>query len=127
MESFGTTSGHLRSGNFDGFRCKRHQQSNLVFFPTCFASREPATSTNLFCFQENSTGVRPEYHLPLRQGSVRGFRAVRIFVIEGFLLVIRGGQLTFDKQVAHLSGHVERISIGYDKIGDLAGFHGTKL
>ena len=39
--NFGTTSGHLRSGNFDGFRCKRHQQKHLVFFPTCFASRGP--------------------------------------------------------------------------------------
>src|SRR5215469_6743835 len=36
---FGTTSGHLKGGNFAGFPCKRHQQSNLVFFPTCFASR----------------------------------------------------------------------------------------
>ena len=35
----GTTSVHLRSGNSDGFRCKRHQQKHLVFFPTYFASR----------------------------------------------------------------------------------------
>src|SRR6516164_7838303 len=38
-EILGTTSVHLRSGNFDGFLCKRHQQKHLVFFPTCFASR----------------------------------------------------------------------------------------
>jgi hypothetical protein len=31
---FGTTSGHLGSGNFDGFSCKP-----LVFFRICFASR----------------------------------------------------------------------------------------
>src|SRR5215469_16594156 len=40
-EILGTTSVHLRSGNFDGFLCKRHQQKHLVFFPTCFASRGP--------------------------------------------------------------------------------------
>jgi len=34
-----TTSVHLRSGNFVGFPCKQHQQKQLVFFPTCFASR----------------------------------------------------------------------------------------
>jgi hypothetical protein len=36
---FGTTSGHLGSGNFVDFPCKRHQRSCLVFSPTCFASR----------------------------------------------------------------------------------------
>src|SRR5215831_5598095 len=38
-EILGTTSVHLRSRNFVGFRCTRHQQKQLVFFPTCFASR----------------------------------------------------------------------------------------
>ena len=49
---FGTTSGHLRSGNFVDCPCKRHHQSTLVFFPPCFASRgrgfESPTSTNPF-------------------------------------------------------------------------------
>jgi hypothetical protein len=36
---FGTTSGHLRSGNFLDFPCKRHQSKHLVFSHPSFASR----------------------------------------------------------------------------------------
>ena len=69
--TFGTTSGHLRSGNFDGFRCKRHQQSNLVYFSTCFASRGPRVRVpprppTIF-FQRNSVELFSAYHLLLRQ------------------------------------------------------------
>jgi hypothetical protein len=33
--TFGTTSVHLESGNFDGSPRKRHQRSHLVSLPTC--------------------------------------------------------------------------------------------
>ena len=39
--NFGTTSGYLKSGKFIDRTCKRHQQSCLVFYPVCFASRGP--------------------------------------------------------------------------------------
>src|SRR5215471_15922734 len=47
LKDFGTTSGHLRTGNFVRFPCKRHQTKHLVFFPTCFASRGAGVRASL--------------------------------------------------------------------------------
>ena len=64
--------GTLGSGNFDGFRCKRHQQKHLVFSqPALQAGGRGFESRHvhqLYFFQRNSFDVVSAYHLLFQAG-----------------------------------------------------------
>src|SRR6266849_275751 len=56
-----------------------------------------------------------------------GFRTVQVFFVEGFVLVVEGGGLALDEEVAHLGGELERIAVGDDDVGDFAAFERADL
>src|SRR5579864_1031149 len=56
-----------------------------------------------------------------------GLGAVEVFFVEGFVLVVQGRKLAFDKKVADLGGQLQGIAGGDDDVGDLAGVEGADL
>jgi hypothetical protein len=43
------------------------------------------------------------------------------------VLVVCGRELTFDEEVADVGGQFKRVAVGYDYVGDFAGFERADL